>query len=365
VRIAALRGAAVAGLRGRGYGPRLARAGTRHLGGIILKRQVFVAVVAVAGAVLGVPPPVHAVAKRAVECGDVLVRNTTLTHDLACAGDALVAGANAIVIDLGGHTIDGVDWSASGIRIEGFDNIIVRNGTLTRLGTGIQVTAGANGIRLVGLNVLAEQAVEINRSNRARISGSVLEAGGYGLRAIHSHRNEVVDNLFPGGVGAGFEFVDSNENLIEGNYLTTANISNLAVAGHRNIIANNLSDAANAANIAVTGNDNVVRRNVTSHSSGSSVVVSGDRNRVEGNVADESWEGLRVAGRRSTVVANRAMHNVTDGIQVQDATVRVGGNIANTNGNLGIAAVASVVDLGGNRARNNGDPRQCVNVQCT
>jgi hypothetical protein len=329
------------------------------------KRQVSVAAATVAGIVLVVSPPAHAAAEQAVECGDVLARNTTLTHDLRCAGDALVAGANAIVIDLGGHTIEGVDWPATGIRIERFDNVTVRNGTLTSFGTGVQVAAGANGTRLVGLNVLADQAVDINQSNRARISGSVLEAGGYGLRAVDSHRNEVIDNLFPGGVGAGFEFVDSNDNQIEGNYLTTANTSNLAVAGHRNVIANNLSSAAHSANIAVVGNDNMVRRNVTSHSSSNSLVVSGDRNRVEGNVADDSWEGLRVTGRGSAVVGNRAMRNLTDGIQVQDATAKVGGNIANVNGNLGIAAVAGVVDLGGNRGRNNGDARECVNVQCS
>jgi hypothetical protein len=330
------------------------------------KRQISVVVAAVAGVVLAASPPAHAVAGQAVECGDVVVRNTTLTHDLSCAGDALVAGADAIVIDLGGHTIEGADWSATGIRVERFDRVTVRNGTLRRFETGVQVAAGANGARLVGLNVLiAEQAVAISASNRARISGSVLEAGNYGLRAVHSHGNEVVDSFFPGGVGAGFELVDSNDNRIEGNYLTTANTSNLEVSGNRNVIANNLSRAANAANIAVSGDDNVVRRNVTSYSSGNSVVVSGNRNRVEGNVTDDSWEGLRVTGRRSAVVGNRAMHNVTDGIQVEDPTARVGGNIANANGDLGIAAVASVVDLGGNRARDNGDSRQCVNVRCS
>jgi hypothetical protein len=75
----------------------------------------------------------------AVSCGQVLEASTLVTNDLTdCPGDGLVIGAPAIILDLGGHTIDGTGLG-SGIRNEGHASVTVRNGTVTEFDHGVQL----------------------------------------------------------------------------------------------------------------------------------------------------------------------------------------------------------------------------------
>src|SRR5918992_1242998 len=57
------------------------------------------------------PPPSENLTPRHVECGDVITEGTRVLNDLSCEfGDALTIAANDVVLDLGGHTIDGPDF---------------------------------------------------------------------------------------------------------------------------------------------------------------------------------------------------------------------------------------------------------------
>src|SRR5215207_1420280 len=77
-----------------------------------------------------------------VQCGDVLVADTTLDSDLLeCPGNGLVIGAAGITLDLNGHTVDG---TASGNGIERIaDNrlgatIRIEDGTVRDFLTGVK-----------------------------------------------------------------------------------------------------------------------------------------------------------------------------------------------------------------------------------
>ena len=60
----------------------------------------------------------------------MLTESTLVTNDLSgCLGDGLVVGAPRIIVDLSGHTIDGIGLGA-GIRNDEYPSVTVRNGTV-------------------------------------------------------------------------------------------------------------------------------------------------------------------------------------------------------------------------------------------
>src|SRR5918992_1109714 len=82
-------------------------------------------------------PPVDA----AVTCGQTVTRSIRLTNDLVdCLGDGLLIGAPRIIVDLNGHTIDGIGLG-HGIRNEGYGGGVVRDGTVTGFGHRVQLLA--------------------------------------------------------------------------------------------------------------------------------------------------------------------------------------------------------------------------------
>src|SRR5688500_10612021 len=75
---------------------------------------------------------------RAQSCGDVLLHDVVLTHDLSCTAwhpHGLAAGASGITIDLGGHTLEGT--FGIGVAVTGASGVKVRNGRIRGFGGGI------------------------------------------------------------------------------------------------------------------------------------------------------------------------------------------------------------------------------------
>src|SRR5215472_11679077 len=72
--------------------------------------------VASAGSLAGAGGGAAHATPEPLRCGAVITANTTLQADLAgCTGDGLVIGADAITLNLDGHTIAGTAGSVAGI----------------------------------------------------------------------------------------------------------------------------------------------------------------------------------------------------------------------------------------------------------
>lgn len=110
---------------------------------------------------------------RAQSCGDILVHDVVLTHDLSCTSSVahgLAAGASGITIDLGGHTLAGT--FGRGIDVTGASGVKVRNGRIRGFGVGISGTA-AHG--LVVEEVVLEDmhnGITVDDTASARLRGN-------------------------------------------------------------------------------------------------------------------------------------------------------------------------------------------------
>jgi hypothetical protein len=240
-----------------------------------------------------------------LSCGATITTSVRLTADLLeCPGDGLIVGAPGIVIDLRGHTVDGVG-TGNGISGNGFADVTVRNGTVRDFAFGVRM-ADAPGARITNMRV---------------------EDTRFGI--------ELTDD------GTTSALVAWNR------------VSNATQAG---------------INVESLANGNIVRANEVSASHrGIAVQQSAERNTVELNhVHDNVLSGMRIQAPQSVVRLNllrdNGQHGLELGLSAGDSQVRL--NVALGNAGHGITAATPVLMSDGNVARNNQTDPQCVNVAC-
>jgi hypothetical protein len=136
----------------------------------MLFQKKFLMYCLLAVAALLVSSPVYA-----LNCGDTVSGNVTLTANLNCSGPGLIVGASNTLIDLNGFTMSCTNaggqymgscqnstltpapppLSVVGIKSLGFNNVSVRGpGTITGFGVGVELAAGTglhvNGVTITG-----------------------------------------------------------------------------------------------------------------------------------------------------------------------------------------------------------------------
>ncbi|MGZ5417135.1 MAG: right-handed parallel beta-helix repeat-containing protein [Nocardioides sp.] len=265
-----------------------------------------------------------------VTCGTTLTSSTVLTADLTCAvGDALVIGADSVVLDLGGHTITGPSTGApgAGIRSAGRSGVTIKNGIITGFNEGVVLDESRS-------HVVSKLTV------RGNIRGINLAGGG----------GHVVEKITATGNGGdGIRLGLSTGNVIAKNVLTD-NVWGVSVAdgSSHNLVSKNIATGSHANGVAVFGgaSDTTVEKNEVYASWGSGIQVNSDTT-------------------GTLLVKNYAASNGDDGLHVDSADATITKNVAVTNVDFGIYAVSGVTDGGGNQAQRNGNPAQCTGVACS
>jgi parallel beta-helix repeat protein len=237
-----------------------------------------------------------------VVCGEVITTNRTLNGDLMnCSNHGLVIGAPGITLNLGGHTIDGIDGANQfGILNSGHDNVTITNGSVTDFLHGVVLRSDTRANRV--------QTLRLSSNSR----GVVMEAG----KANVITGNNVFANTLDGIV-----------------VLDTSTITNNTVTGNTNV------------GIGLLG--------------GAGSVVSGNK-----TVSNDNIGIFANASASATKFTNNVANSNSYGILSDDTRATFTGNTANFNVNAGITGAPGITDGGGNKARDNGDPRQCRMVAC-
>ena len=304
---------------------------------------------------------------QAVDCGTVVTTDLTLTGNLSCPQQpGLIVGANGVEINLGGHVLDGAvavgGGGPAGIdNSGGFDDLTVRNGTVTLFGDAIEI---ADGDRNRVVNVTAGGAntgIRIQGGSDDEIRNSDVFGRAVGIAVLGSDEllvaNSEVSAAFSSAITVRGDFarIDSNRAVHPPGSLIGSPA--IALVGSNGRVSRNHVEGSWISGISVSGSDDVIADNDVSGAAAPGVQ----------NPAASYGDGIFVSGfaARTRLVRNSSHDNADDGIQTQDSTSRLGSNVANDNGDLGIDAAAGVTDLGFNSAFGNGNPLQCRNVFCS
>jgi parallel beta-helix repeat protein len=187
-------------------------------------------------------------------CGTVVVANLKLDHDLTCAGDGLIVGADGIRIDLNDHTITG-SGTGTGVLASGRSGVVIAGGTIKNFTIGVQLAA-STGVTIKEIGVTG------NRDGIFLIGSS----GNTIKENIAWQNSRVGVMLRPGAVR------NSTQNLVT---------------------ENTLSDNANGVILVETPTGNVFKENIISGSSNAGIALNGG---VSANLIKENTLGGNAAG---------------------------------------------------------------------
>ena len=322
----------------------------------------------------GAPPPPEpelpaGIEPTEVHCGQVLKEHTLVANDLTdCLGEGLVIGAPNIVVDLGGHTIDGPDYLfgnitgqeegfPAGVRISGHDNVKVQNGTVQQFGWGVLFTAGTTRSVVDNLTILrnATSGVEFFDADNGRIGNTVrnsdIDENELGITLIAGSQNSVVkNNKIFGNLGEAIMIQHSSGHTIEGNEMVGIPIDpNLDSDGgvllddsHHILFKNNiLRDTGDAGFLITLGSHHNRIEDNTMYRNGDAGVYIQDseHNEVVGNIAhQESDGGVVLSTANHTLVKDNDLQFNPNGIETADSSnLTIEGNNGSNSSQDGFA----------------------------
>jgi len=262
-----------------------------------------------------------------VYCGDTITSSTTLTTNLTCSGDGIVIGADDVVLDCFGYTIN---YSTSGIlgyginNSGGYDNVTIKNCNIVE---GNTTTSNKYGIYL-------------NNADNGTISNNNFTIVGtnYVISMEGSDRNNITNNKFEGtGTSRGIYMYDGSDfnSILNNNMLL--NVYNPSAHGiilyngndgnRWNIISNNnLTVGGMGFWIRGSSNNNITNNTIDqSILSGEYVfdlVGDSSNNRFEGNNITQAYSAIKLSWSGFTVVYkpenNVFVNNTLSNVLIRD-----------------------------------------------
>lgn len=195
-----------------------------------MKLTPIVAAALVAGALAA---PASQAAGAPLHCGATITKSTKLTQDLTnCPGVGIRIGADAITLDLNGHTVSAAakrNPKAHGILNVGHDRVTIEGGTVQGFGAyGVRL-AGVQRNHVVDMKMTANfTGIGLVESSHDLIERSAMTGSRFvGVNLTGGTANRVVHNQIAGSIGYGVLLQTSVadhgsnnrivENAIEGN----------------------------------------------------------------------------------------------------------------------------------------------------
>jgi parallel beta-helix repeat protein len=295
-----------------------------------------------------------------------------VTNDLsACPGDGLVIGADRIIVDLGGHTIDGVGLGA-GVLGDGYGSVTVRNGTVQEFDYGVLLLSESesNVVERLALRHNQLAGIELFDAADTKIRTNLVEGNGDGIALVSGTRATLVaDNTVARSAGASMLVRDSDVSRIERNHVSGGGDLGIGLqrTGGNTLLGNTVVGHSDMGVALEQASGNTLRgNNVSGNSDAGIVLAQGSHgNLVERNTVSESGDaGIRVVeSDRNRLISNTAhllsdsgitLESANDGVvRANDVRFNPGGlQVDGSSGNLIVANNASEtggygIELGG------------------
>jgi parallel beta-helix repeat protein len=258
-----------------------------------------------------------------------------LANDLTgCPADGLVVGADAITIDLNGHTIDGttepvqdcdsVEFGGpSGIDNQaGHDDLRVENGTVKQFAIGFSAGSDSGGMvggrlqrltlrdnRFNGIDIGSpglQNADEVIEHNLIVGNGCAFGIALSGVQRTKVAHNQVIDN------GLGILLCCSDHNVIEQNLVSGTDHDAMIICrsndSHNVVRDNAVTRSAEAGiDLCCDGSDlgAVVAANTTANNAGAGIQLEGvNGSEIVDNKALSDGDGIVGAGDGNTIAGN-------------------------------------------------------------
>ena len=361
-----------------------------------MRTTSVLATAALVGTAVLVATPAHA---APLVCGSTVTVSSSLTTDLTCTGPApaLTLGAG-VTLNLKGHTVSGPGTGVA-ILVPQDGDVVIRNGTLTGWGAGVDTGGPVDEPR--SGTVAVDRVTVTDSGTGVDASGELPFSGGKATTVTRSHFERVGTGVnaswFADVWVSASTFTDSTMGLrvdtsvadVSGSRFAGNGTAIAATEGEVHVHGSTLADNTTGIQLyfmgAATADASTFRGNGVAvnalgfvpqlsltgntFAANTQAVELGD---VDGTISSNVFRrnGSGVHGQSTATNALVVQGNVLRGngdaivFDAADANTSLGGNTATRNTGWGIYA-PGVTDLGGNSASGNGNSPQCVGVVCS
>ena len=290
-----------------------------------------------------------------VHCGEIVDHSITLTRDVTgCTGDGIVAGADGIVIRLGGHRITGSTGSlgASGINLRGHNHVTIVGGpgnAISHFTTGLTIVGDDNvvrGVMTIGSGAEAPAVDVVGSRNLVADSVQRQAATGIEIRSNvtpnppESHNTVMYDHVTDAGTGIFLE----------------------DTAGHNTVSHSTITDSGTGILVEFESDDTIASNTTTGNGQGNGVwLVGAKRTLLAANAASRQDVGFAFGGcltnlcgpddpSSARAVNNRASRNAYGYDAGTRSFVEYIGNHATLNRAAGFRDIGGDTTMSGNVA---------------
>jgi para-nitrobenzyl esterase len=241
------------------------------------------------GSAAGAVPAASAAAATDDLCGATIVENLKLDHDLVCAGNGLIVGADGIKIDLRGHSITG-SGGGVGISVAGRTNVSISGGTVRNFEAGVRLAESTD--------------IEIKHVEFAQnVDGVDSQLGSRGIT--------VKENLFQNNRSRGIMIRFAIENVVEENTFVGNRVGILLFAAVDAKVKENLFSTSGLAGIRINvfATGNLIEENtVVSNPAGIEFLVTPTGSSI-GNALVENRIAMNACGLKGPTDGNTLEEN--------------------------------------------------------
>ncbi|RJQ22210.1 hypothetical protein C4580_01100, partial [Candidatus Woesearchaeota archaeon] len=266
-------------------------------------------------------------AENTTACGDTLMADTNLTQNLSGTGSCLTIGADNVMLDCAGYTIN-YSSSTAGIAINSTNrnNVTIRNCNIG------QTTALAN-----------SDAVHLRANNNSYvINTSIITLGDTttsSVRVFLGTHNNITNLSITALSGKGLWIDTSTQNNISLNVIRANDSPGIQISGNGNRAFNNSISSSSSQSILISASGTTILNNSLSSTTSNGIQIGGSNNLIEDNVAvSGSSAAIFLASTTdNTVIRNRAVSGTQPGIQLNIALRnQILHNTANTTSQFAI-----------------------------
>ncbi len=157
-----------------------------------------------------------------LSCGQVVRESVTLSANLECSTDGLIAGADGITINLNGFTIAGPGGESSkvGIMLANNDNVQVTGGTVKGFQAGV-LNTGGSGNTISKVTFTENQIAIFNTgAKNTNIETNNMFSNSIGVASHSSTGTQLHQNMLTDNQLAGVTLVNSATNVLDFNTIT-------------------------------------------------------------------------------------------------------------------------------------------------
>jgi parallel beta-helix repeat protein len=256
---------------------------------------------------------------HALDCGRTITRDTTLQSDVVgCLGDGLTIGANGVDLNLNGFTIDGTGLGA-GVRNDGFDNVTIKNGTISDFDYGVQLNTGTLNATVSGINLTLIQvrAMQVRNTDFSNFTNNIISEGSRGLQVVGgSTDNQFTGNQFSRVSNDAIQVLTSPRNTFTSNRILWTGDSALEFqrSPRATLTGNTISHNSDAAVTLLSSPNSTLQQNRVLDSSDAGFKAQNSSGlTIQNNIFREVGDSLVLTETGAVKFIGNTMTNVYDG----------------------------------------------------